>query len=96
MLSNKTELICWEILNIVIRITGYWFIFGGIIFIILSVIQLVTYFAPIDRAVVILGIVLAIILIVFGCLIIKADKFYPKHIKKETIHIKRKEERPKN
>jgi hypothetical protein len=84
MLSNRTELICWEILNTVIRITGYWFIFGGIIFIILSVIQLITHSVTIDRAVVILGIALAIVLIILGCLVVRADKFYPKHLKKET------------
>ena len=89
MISKKLELSCWNILNIIIRITGYWFLIGSIFFLIFSVIMMIDPSENTDFPILVIGIALSIIFIILGLLIVRADKYYPEHIKKYREEIKR-------
>ena len=85
MISNKIELIFWDFFNITIRITGYWFILASIIFIIFSIIQLMSPLESIDITITLIGMILSLVCLIMGWFIIRAKKFYPKYLKDKNL-----------
>lgn len=81
MTSEKKEIIYWNFFNLIIKFTGFCFIIISALFLVSTIVMTIEPSGELDITLMIIKIILSIILIVTGFLIIKAKKYYPKHIK---------------
>ncbi len=82
MKQRKWELIYWKVFNGIVRFMGCWFIIGAGVFLLYSAIQLIKSSADTRVDIILISFVLSLVSFILGWLILKADKFYPKHIRK--------------